>query len=143
MARYPLSIGLVIALGAALVGCNAEKNRNLSRKEAAQAYQDGTAALESRDYTTAVEKLTQALDGGWLGYETVNAFTRRAIANAALGNYDAALADLDVAEQGEGETVETLVARTYVWEKQGKKRAAKQAWGKARRWDRRVKKIED
>ncbi len=142
MARNPLSIGLLIVLGAALVGCNAEEKRQLSREEAGQAYTDGIAALESRDFTTAVEKLTLALEGGWLGYTTAIAYIQRAIANAALGNYDAALADLDVAEQGDGETAETLVARTYVFEKQGKQREAKQAWSKARRWDRRVKKID-
>lgn len=142
MIRNPLSIGLVIVLGATLVGCSAEGKRKLSREEAAQAYTDGTAALENRDFTTAVEKLNLALEGGWLGYNTVNAYIQRAIANAALGNYDAALADLDIAEKGEGETAETLVARSYVWEKQGKKDQANQAWNKARQWDRRVKKID-
>jgi len=140
--RNSLSIGLVIVVGAALVGCNAAEKKKLSREEAGQAFTDGTAALESRDFTTAVEKLTLALEGGWLGYTTANAYLQRAIANAALGNYDAALADLDVAEQGEGETAETLVARTYVFEKQGKQREAKQAWSKARQWGRRVKKID-
>jgi Tfp pilus assembly protein PilF len=143
VARNPLSIGLVIVLGAALVGCNTAAKRNLSREEAAQAYTDGTAALESRDFTTAVEKLTLALEGGWLGYITATAYTQRAIANAALGNYDAALADLDVAEQGEGESAETLVARSYVFEKQGKQQEAKTAWNQARRLNRSVKKIED
>lgn len=129
-------------LGAALVGCDSAEKRKLSREEASQAYTDGTAALESRDFSTAVEKLTLALEGGWLGYSTVNAYVQRAIANAALGNYDAANADLDMAEQGEGETVETLVARSYIFEKQGNEREAKLVWSKARRWDRNVKKID-
>lgn len=142
VAPNPLSIGLILIFGAAIAGCGSEGKRNLSRKEAAQAYTDGTAAIESRDFATAVEKLTLALEGGWLGYVTSNAYIQRAIANAALGSYDAAHADLDLAEQGEGETAETLVARTYVLEKQGKQREAKLTWSKARRWNRRVKKLE-
>lgn len=142
MARNDLSIGLLILLGAFLVGCNAKEKQKLSRQQSGQAYTDGIAALESRDFTTAVEKLSLALEGGWLGYSTANAYIHRSIANAALGNYDAAIADLDMAERGEGETAETLVARTYIFEKQGKDREAKQAWSRARKWDRRVKKID-
>lgn len=142
MARNPLLIGLVLVLGTALIGCSDANKNKLSREEASQAFADGTAALKSRDFSTAVEKLTLALEGGWLGYSTATAYIQRAIANAALGNYDAAFADLDVAEQGEGETAETLVARSFVFEKQGNEREAKLAWSKARKWDRRVKKID-
>ena len=43
----------------------------------------------------------------------------------------------------EGPTLETYVARTYVFEKQGKQQEAKVVWNQARKIDRRVKKIED
>ncbi len=138
-----LRIGLLLVVGAPILGCGSSARQEQSRETAAQSYQAGITALESRDYNGAVEHLNAALEGGWLGYTTATAYTKRAIAQAALGNYDAAHADLDKAEQGEGASADTYVARTYVFEKQGKQQEAKTAWNQARKLDRRVKKIED
>jgi len=138
-----LRTGLVIVLGTAIVGCGSPARQAQSRQTAAASYAEGVTALESRDYSGAVEHLSAALESGWLGYSTIPAYAKRAIANAALGNYDAAHADLDTASQGEGDTAEIHVVRTYVFEKQGKAKEAKAAWYEAKKLDRRAKKIKD
>ena len=138
-----LRIGLLLVAGAPILGCDSPAKQAQSRETAAQSYQAGISALESRDYNGAVEHLTAALESGWLGYSTTAAYTKRAIAQAALGNYDEAHSDLDKAEEGEGASAETFVARTYVFEKQGKQKEAKAVWNQARKLNRRVKKIED
>ena len=137
-----LRIGLLLVAGTPILGCGSSARQEQSRETAAQSYRTGISALESRDYDSAVEHLTAALESGWLGYSTTAAYTLRAIAQASLGNYDAAHSDLDKAEEGEGASLDTHVARTYVFEKQGQQKEAREAWSQARRLDRRVKKIE-
>ena len=138
-----LRIGLLLVAGAPILGCDSTAKHAQSRETASESYQTGISAFESRDYNGAVEHLTAALESGWLGYTTVSAYTERAIAQAALGNYDEAHSDLDKAEEGEGASLDTYVARTYVFEKQGKQKEAKAAWNQARRLNRRVKRIKD
>lgn len=144
MAYLTTRIGLLTVFsGMVVLGCGSAAKQGQSRETAAKSYQAGITALESRDYSGAVEHLTAALEGGWLGYTTVSAYTKRAIAQAALGNYDEAHADLDQAEAGEGASAQTYAARSYVFEKQSQPKEAKAAWNRARKLDRRVKKIED
>ena len=136
-----LRLGMLWVAAVALVGCETSADRKASREDASQAYGEGVAALEGGDFNTAVQKLSAALESGWLGYSTVNAYIKRAIAHAALGDFEAAQKDLDTAEQGEGLSSEYFVVQSYVFEKQGDAKQAKAAWSKARRMDRQAKKI--
>ena len=127
-----------------LVGCGSSRQREQSREGANQAYRAGTAALGKRDYTNAVQQLTAAIEGGWLNIDVnVHAHVKRAIANAALDNYDAAYVDLDAAEQTSPYSDRVYAARSYVLTKQGRKKEAKAAWAKARRINRSVEKFKD
>jgi Tfp pilus assembly protein PilF len=138
-----IRLSMLLVAGATIQGCGSPAKQAQTRETAAQSYQAGVSALENRDYSGAKENLTLALESGHLGYVTTNAFMKRAIANAALGDFDAAHADLDTATKGEGETAEIFSARTYVFEKQGKSTEAKAAWNQARKLDRGVKRIDD
>jgi len=136
--------GLLVLLVLGAPGCGGSSAKQaIGREEAAQAYIDGMAALESKDYATAQQQLTVAIDTGFLNIDRyVNASTKRAIAYAAQGDFDTALAELDELLKDAPNTDEIHAVRSFVFEKQGKDREAKAAWEAARKINRSVKKVE-
>jgi len=125
-----------------LVGCG-ESEKEYSRESAIALFSEGKEALEQGDYPTAQSKLTEAVEMGWLNPDfTGKAMVLITVAVAAQGNYDEAHSKLDELEKEPIPADIVLSARSYVLQKQGKKRQAKLAWNKARRINRSVPKFD-
>ncbi len=125
------------------LGCGkSEKQLASHRRSAQQAFDAGVVAFENRDFAVAEQELTSALEfGGLYGDLVDTARATRAVSVAAQGNFEAAHAFLNEMEQSTLEKDILYAARSYVLYKQGKKKAAKAAWSKARRVNRYVKRF--
>jgi len=146
MTRKRLLFILLGFLAMPCAGCGGGSSKDAieSRQSAQKAYDDALQAIASKDYTTAKPLLDQAIDSGWLYVDMISsAYVNRAICSAAAGDFAAAHADLDEMEKGAPNLDEIFAARSYVLEKQGKTKAAKAAWSRARRMNRYVKKYTD
>ncbi|MCI0333059.1 MAG: hypothetical protein L0228_07540 [Planctomycetes bacterium] len=128
MQRYCLRVALVVSL----VGCGGGTT-SVSRVEANAAYQEGVAALDERNYQAALDKLTIAADSGWLNPDfAVDAIAKRAVANAALGNFTVAGVDLDRIQSAPDQSI-VLAAKAFVLQKQGRTAEAGYALKQAKR----------
>jgi len=137
--------GLVIFVILALVGCGESKQQVAEQRlSAQQAYDQANEAFASQDYQAAKTLYEQAVATGRLFGDLVGtARVKQAICLAKLDDLTAAHAALNELEQGAPNLDEIFAARSYVLAKQGKKKAAKVAWAKARRFNYSVKKISD
>ena len=124
----------LVCLSAWLVGCGSQAQQVENRQTAAQSHQEGVASFSGKDYPAAQQQLTAAIEAGDLPVDLyVDAHVKRAVANAVLGDYDQAHADLDKMEQGALDLDVVFAARSFVLEKEGKQAASKAAWSEARR----------
>ncbi len=127
-----------------IAGCNSSSQLASNREVAYQAFSAADTAFESKQYQEAKDQFTQAIDSGGLIIDVyIDAVIKRAVCSATMDDFAAAHADLDKMEQGAPNLDEVLAARSYVLSKQGKKKAAKAAWTKAKRINRRVKSFEE
>jgi tetratricopeptide (TPR) repeat protein len=145
MMRSGMMIVLMrMVLVVSIAGCNSSSQLASNREFAYQASRAADIAFESRQYQQARDQFTQAIDSGGLVIDVyVSAVIRRAICSAALDDFSAAHADLDLMEQGAPNLDEVFAARSYVLNQQGKKKAAKAAWAKARQINRGVEQFKD
>jgi len=137
---------VVALLALPIVGCSGGSSEKVieSRQAAQKSYDEALQAIANKDYASAKPLLDQALSSGRLYGDMISpAYISRAICSAAVGDFSAAHADLDEMEKGAPNLDDVFAARSYVLEKQGKTKAAKAAWSKARRMNRYVKKIVD
>jgi len=115
MLRNALSAALFVAL----TGCGG-KVASTSREAASKAYHQGFAEFEQRNYQSALNSLTMAIDAGWLNPDlAVDALAKRAVANAALGNFDGANADLERMKNAPDQAL-FWAANAFVLTKRGK-----------------------
>jgi tetratricopeptide (TPR) repeat protein len=127
-----------------VVGCGSSAQVANQRETAGEAYAAGVAAFESRDFATAADKLTAAIDAHGLNPDQyANAFLKRAVAAAATDDFETASADLDILERGAPNLDEVYAARAFVLLKQGKGSEAKAAFAKARQLNPRVQPIRE
>jgi Tfp pilus assembly protein PilF len=141
--NFKLLVPLAIALAAA--GCRRSTDLpEEKRKNAQQAYQEGVAAFESRDFTTARDKLNEAISSGAVySGSIVDAKVRFAVATAATGDIGAATAQLDELEKNAPDLDLVYAARSYVLAKQGKLAESRAALAKARQYNRTVQEFKD
>jgi tetratricopeptide (TPR) repeat protein len=125
---------------AASCGCSGSSDLAQSRETAYAAVREGQTAFDARDYATAVAKLAPAVASGMLNVDVYcQATVELAIAYAADGKYDEALAALDKLTAEAPNQAEILAARSFVFKKQGKAREAAAAWQQARKLNPRIK----
>jgi Tfp pilus assembly protein PilF len=111
-----------------------------SRQEGAAALQSGLDAFAQKNYAAAAESLTNAIGSGVLNTDQyVDATLKRAMAWAAEGKFDEALADLTKLEGGAPNLDQVYAARAFVLKKQGKVAEANAAMAKARQHNRMIK----
>lgn len=140
MARLEVRI-LAMALGAAAFGCSspAEKLSDV-RRDASVAFNEGMTAIDARDYATAEQKFSAAVQpGGLMADQFCEATVRLAVCLAAAGKTDEASKKLDDLGPAASNPDEVLVARSFIFMKQGKPTEARAALAKARRLNRFVK----
>ena len=132
------TVGLLVLLA----GCGPQANPEKTA-DAQAAFDAGLEAFDEGNAEESVAQLTTALEiGGLSPDQFAESRIKRAISNARLGQFAAAHADLDIAEQGAA-LDEVYIARSYVFEKEGKKRESSTAWSEARKLNRLAKKIKD
>ena len=122
-----------------LLGCGSSASAP-SRQEGAAALQSGLDAFAQKNYAAAAESLTNAIGSGVLNTDQyVEATLKRAMAWAAEGKYDEAIADLTKLEAGAPNLDQVFAARAFVLKKQGKVAEANAAMAKARQYNRTIK----
>ena len=132
--------GLLIA---AAIGCASKDVYVADRKTAYEAYDAGLTAFAAKDFPTADAKFTIAIDAGVLNPDFYCfAVTKRALCWAVAGKYDEALAELDKLGAGASNPDEVLIARSYIYKKQGKLAEANAALAKARQYNRTIKEVQ-
>lgn len=142
----PLKVFVFVSLALPIAGCGYRTSEEViaSRQAAQQAYDKALQGIASKDFASAKPLLDQAIDSRKLYVDVLaSAYVSRAICSAAAGDFKAAHADLDEMEKGAPNLDEIFAARSFVLRKQGKTKAAKAAWARARRMNRYVKKITD
>ena len=139
--RYGIFATLLLLV---VVGCGSSKQVAIDRRSAQQAFDEGVASFAKKDYEPAMMHLDHALETPGLYPDLfTEAHVKRAICAAALGDIPSAIAELDEMARIAPELDLVYAARSYVFAKQGKKKAAKAAWVKARRINRAVEKFTD
>lgn len=141
--RHVVAAALLTSM---IVGCSGGTSEALveSREAAQRAYGEALEKVAQKDFAGAKPLLDQAIEAKVLrGDVLAEAYVNRAVCSAATGDFAAAHADLDEMEKGAPNLDEIFAARSYVLQKQGKTREAKQAWTQARRFNRYVKKYSD
>ncbi len=121
-------------------GCGGSSELAHTRETAHAAVQEGQAAFASRDFATTAAKLAPAVASGMLNVDVYcQATVELAIAYAADGKYDEALAALDKLTAEAPNQAEIFAARSFVFKKQGKSREAAAALQQARKLNPRIK----
>jgi len=129
-----------------LGGCGSGTSPSIieTRRSAQQAYDEGLKAFASKDFPTAEQRFTEALEAGGLYpdlYDTARA--NQVVAMAAQGKVEAALIALAKLEDNAEQKDLVFAAHSYLLKKQGKTKEARVAWARARRINRYVKKYTD
>lgn len=116
-----------------LSGCS----KGMSESQVAnaeQAFSQAQAAFEQKDHATALQKYNEAFQAGGLRSDmAAEVYINRAICHAELGNFAAAEADLQIAEQGAPQMDQVHAARGHVLYKKGDKKAAAEHFRTAQR----------
>ena len=137
---------ITLLLFCSLVGCGRGTSPAVveTRLSAQQAYDEGVEAFQSKDFSTAEQRLTEALEAGGLYSDLFDlARARQVVAMAAQGKIEEAQAALAIFEANALEKDLVFSTRSYVLRKQGKKKESKAAWARARRINRYVKRFAD
>jgi Tfp pilus assembly protein PilF len=142
MPKIIASLGLgILAIVVITAGCGGSGQAE-PRIGATAALEAGIQSLEGGDFQAAIESFEYALESGLLNADsTVECLIQRAIAQAAGGDLESALADLHRAEQGPSDLAKIFAVRSFVLEKQGKRAEANAAWVQAQRINRKIQKI--
>lgn len=135
----------MLLLVAMIAGCSYPgESQEDARRAAAEAYNVGLTAFNSKDFTAAEPALTQAMDVGGLNPDLlVDATIKRAVCWAATNKPGEALAELDKMETWGVSPDELNAARSYVLAKQGKVAESRAALAKARQFNRAVQEFKD
>jgi len=120
-------------LAAAVGCCGAGGMSEKTVADSESALTQAEEAFEAGNFQQAVDNYTNAIEGGGLRSEMLaEAYIHRAMAHAELGAFDAAQADLEIAEQGAPQMDAVYAARGYVLLKQGDKEQAREQYRLAR-----------
>lgn len=140
-----IAASLLIALAFITAGCRRSNELSEDKRVAArEAYNEGVAALESRQYAVARDKLQEAISSGAIySGSIVDAKVRLAIATAGTGDLPAASTQLDDLERNAPELDMVFAAKAYVLAKQGKAAESRAALAKARQYNRSVQEFRD
>ena len=113
--------------------------------DAQSSYDQALVEIESGNHAAALELLVTALaPGGGLPPDLyTDALVQRAVCYARAEQFDEALADLELAEQGVSDLSTVGVARAYVYRKQGKLAEAKREMSAAKKINRKARSIKD
>lgn len=133
------SVCLLLMAGS--IGCGRSSAKLANQREmAGEAFGSAVAAFQNKDFAAAAEQFTAAIEARGLNPDQYGeAFLKRAVANAALGNFDAANADLDKLVRGAPNMDEVYAARAFVLLKQGKRGEAQAMFRKARQLNSQVR----
>jgi Tfp pilus assembly protein PilF len=129
----------------AIVGCGSSPSKKLEdvRRSANQAFAEGLAAFEARDFPTAEQQFSVALSGGGLDADRYCIATVKvALCKALTGNFDEATAALDGLGAGASNPDDVEIARSYIYKKQGKAAESRAALAKARKFNRAAKEFQ-
>jgi hypothetical protein len=136
---------VIFLLVAIVAGCSypGEKQED-ARRVAAESYNAGLTAFNSKDFASAEPKLTQALNAGGLNPDhLVDATIKRAVCWARAGKSGEAIAELDKMETWGVGPDALYAARSYVLAKQGKGAESRAALAKAKQFNRAVQEFKD
>lgn len=132
-----------VALGLLLlVGCGPKADATKTA-DAQASFDAAMKAFDDGDSQAAITEITTAIEIGGLSPDQFGeGRIKRAISYARTGDFAAAHADLDIAEQGAA-LDEVQVARSYVFHKEGKRKESTQAMAEAKKLNRLAKPIKD
>ena len=134
------SIGSLIVPLVVVLGCGGSSQVAQTRLSAQAAFSEGFDSFANKQYETARALLTEAIESGGLYIELYgDAYAMRAVAAAALGDTQAANADLQRLKNAPVDASLVLAAEASVLLKLGKKKEAELAWRRAKRLNPRVK----
>lgn len=130
---------------AMVVGCGDAGSQHADARTAAYAaVNEGNAAFNSRDYTSAEPKLASAIASQLLNPDVYcEASVRHAVCLGSARKFDEALAELDAIGPGAPNIDQIYAARSYVLAKQGKAAESRAALAKARQANRAVQEFKD
>jgi len=117
-----------------VVGCGDPVISQTSLATAQEALDRGSAELASGQFEAARASLDSALSQGGLsadGY--AEALLSRSIALSAIGQWDAAAVDIDLAGQGATDIDQVHIARAFLFQQKGEQAAADRELAEARR----------
>lgn len=127
-----------------VTGCGGPVEQSAdSRELAAKTFTDGDAAFAQRDFASAGEHFTQAIEHGLSADRFAEAAVKRAICWGSNGKHVEAHAELDKLEAAAPNQDEILAARSYILAKQGKAAESRVALAKARQLNRTVQPFKD
>ncbi|MEM9351773.1 MAG: hypothetical protein AAGA92_02055 [Planctomycetota bacterium] len=142
--HHPRALISWICMAALLPGCGGTPADVVSNREAsAKACEEAEQAFKKGDFQTAKSKFEAAFEIGNLQLDLyAEALVKHAVCMAGVGEVEQAARKLDELEQQPIPEDLILSARSFVLEKQGKKRDAKLAWSRARKINRMVPKFD-
>ena len=135
----------VLLIAALAAGCNSPADKlEDSRRTGQQLCNEGLASFAQKDFTTAEQKLTQAITQATLNPDTYSdVAVKRAVCLGAIGKADDAIAELQKLEAGAPNLDQIYAARSYVLAKQGKVAESRAALAKAKQFNRAVQEFKD
>ena len=127
----------------ALLGCGARAIDADALTQAQESYDQALVAFQAGDHEGALTSLDVALaPGNGLPPDLyTDALVKRALCHARLEQFESALADLEIAEQGSSDLSTVHAARAYVFNKQGDSSAAKIEMAAAKKLNRKIKTV--
>jgi tetratricopeptide (TPR) repeat protein len=116
------------------VGCGDAAISQTTVATAQEAFDRGSAELEVGQFEAARASFDSALTHGGLNADVyVEALLNRSIALSAIGQYDGAEVDIDLAEQGATDIDQVHLARAFLFQRKGDQAAADRELAEARR----------
>lgn len=138
----------VVELAAALLiastlGCSKPVEQSADiREQSAAAFAQGIAAFDRKEFESAGELLSQAMQGVSIDQYS-EAAVKRTVCWAAAGKQQEALAELDRLEANAPNLDQVFAARAYLLAKQGKVAESRTALAKAKQLNRSVQEFKD
>ena len=120
-------------------GCSSEQIPSSSIAASQSSYDEGIAAFEASDFSTADAGLTNAISNSGLDPDQMaDALLKRAVARKELGQLEEALADVAAAEPGAPDLSVVYQIRGNIRIAQGDLAAAKQNYAEAKKLNPRI-----
>jgi len=127
-----LTLGLT-AIGLVVSGCVRDAVAPANAADAQTAYDAGLAALARDSHAEALEQFTTAIETTGLPPDLLlDAMLKRALCRAEVGEYEAALGDLQTAEAAATDLDQVHLVRGMILDQKGEKQAARAEFQKAR-----------